>query len=89
MNPLFKILELDGQEIGNTKEFSLDVLDCLSKKPKTLPAKYHYDERGSQLFEEITELDEYYITRCEQEILQKFKHEISQYLQIKRLFSSN
>ena len=37
--------------------------------PKTLPAKLFYDERGARLFEEITRLDEYYVTRTEQAIM--------------------
>jgi L-histidine N-alpha-methyltransferase len=46
-----------------------DVLAGLSATPKELPPKYFYDERGSQLFERITELDEYYPTRAERSIL--------------------
>jgi L-histidine Nalpha-methyltransferase len=41
----------------------------LTAKPKELAPKYFYDERGSQLFERITELSEYYPTRTEREIL--------------------
>jgi L-histidine N-alpha-methyltransferase len=41
----------------------------LTAKPKELAPKYFYDERGSQLFEQITELPEYYPTRAEREIL--------------------
>jgi L-histidine N-alpha-methyltransferase len=46
-----------------------DVRDGLSAEPKELAPKYFYDERGSQLFERITELDEYYPTRVERSIL--------------------
>jgi len=42
----------------------------LTSTPKTLPPKYFYDEYGSQLFEQITELPEYYPTRTELSILQ-------------------
>jgi L-histidine N-alpha-methyltransferase len=41
----------------------------LTASPKELPPKWFYDERGSQLFDEITRLDEYYPTRREREIL--------------------
>ena len=41
----------------------------LTATPKTLPPKYFYDERGSELFDEITRLPEYYLTRAETEIL--------------------
>ncbi|MFD9749474.1 L-histidine N(alpha)-methyltransferase [[Kitasatospora] papulosa] len=46
-----------------------DVLSGLTRQPKTLPPKWFYDARGSDLFEEITRLDEYYPTRAEREIL--------------------
>ncbi|KND42798.1 MULTISPECIES: L-histidine N(alpha)-methyltransferase [Streptomyces] len=46
-----------------------DVLDGLTRMPKTLPPKWFYDARGSELFERITELPEYYPTRAEREIL--------------------
>lgn len=49
--------------------FAHDVLDGLSATPKRIAAKYFYDEAGSALFERITELPEYYPTRCEMEIL--------------------
>jgi L-histidine N-alpha-methyltransferase len=45
------------------------VREGLSCPFKELPPKYFYDERGSELFERITELPEYYPTRCEREIL--------------------
>ncbi|MFD8306386.1 L-histidine N(alpha)-methyltransferase [Streptomyces sp. NPDC059690] len=46
-----------------------DVLHGLTGNPKTLPPKWFYDARGSELFEQITELPEYYPTRAEREIL--------------------
>ncbi|MFI6284149.1 L-histidine N(alpha)-methyltransferase [Streptomyces sp. NPDC051018] len=46
-----------------------DVLDGLTRMPKALPPKWFYDARGSELFEEITRLPEYYPTRAEREIL--------------------
>jgi L-histidine Nalpha-methyltransferase len=46
-----------------------DVRAGLTTSPKELSPKYFYDERGSQLFERITELPEYYPTRREREIL--------------------
>jgi L-histidine N-alpha-methyltransferase len=46
-----------------------DVLQGLTRTPKTLPPKWFYDARGSELFERITELPEYYPTRAEREIL--------------------
>ncbi|MER6415860.1 L-histidine N(alpha)-methyltransferase [Streptomyces humidus] len=46
-----------------------DVLRGLTHTPKTLPPKWFYDAHGSELFERITELPEYYPTRAEREIL--------------------
>jgi len=48
-----------------------DVRDGLQGTPKTLPAKYLYDERGSQLFERICRLPEYYPTRTETALLHR------------------
>ncbi len=58
-------------------EFLTDVLDGLSADRKTLPCKYLYDERGSQLFDEICRLDEYYPTRTELKILEDNIDEIA------------
>lgn len=46
-----------------------DVLRGLSQRQKRLPTRYLYDERGARLFERICELDEYYLTRTEMNIL--------------------
>ncbi|MEU6814494.1 L-histidine N(alpha)-methyltransferase [Streptomyces sp. NPDC046860] len=54
-----------------------DVLDGLCADPKTLPPKWFYDARGSELFELITELPEYYPTRAEREILENRSGEIA------------
>jgi L-histidine N-alpha-methyltransferase len=48
-----------------------DVREGLSMRPRQLPSKYFYDERGSQLFEEITRLPEYYPTRAERALLEQ------------------
>ncbi len=54
-----------------------DVRRGLSKRPKELPPRWFYDERGSQLFEEITRLPEYYLTRAETEILARCARDIA------------
>jgi L-histidine N-alpha-methyltransferase len=54
-----------------------DVTRGLTASPKTLPPKWFYDERGSELFEQITELPEYYPTRAEREILVAHAAEIA------------
>ena len=51
------------------EQFSADVLAGLTAAPKRVPPKYFYDAEGSALFEQITELPEYYPTRCEMQIL--------------------
>ncbi|MGD6749226.1 L-histidine N(alpha)-methyltransferase [Streptomyces sp. BH105] len=55
-----------------------DVLHGLTHSPKTLPPKWFYDARGSELFDEITQLPEYYPTRAEREILIARAHEIAE-----------
>ncbi|HET6985710.1 MAG TPA: L-histidine N(alpha)-methyltransferase [Kribbella sp.] len=54
-----------------------DVRAGLTADPKWLPPKWFYDARGSELFEEITRLPEYYPTRAEREILQARASEIA------------
>src|SRR5580698_80540 len=53
-----------------------EVLHGLTAQPKTLSPWLFYDEAGSQLFEEITELPEYYVTRTERQILAQHADEI-------------
>ncbi|WP_292924289.1 L-histidine N(alpha)-methyltransferase [Novosphingobium sp. SCN 63-17] len=54
-----------------------DALTGLSRTPKTLPSKHFYDARGSDLFEEICLLDEYYVTRTEEAQLRKIAPTLS------------
>lgn len=56
--------------------FAEDVRRGLSSEPKRFLPKYFYDELGSQLFEAICLLPEYYLTRAENEILQRYADEI-------------
>ncbi len=55
--------------IETADKFAADVLAGLTAKPKRLPPKYFYDSAGSALFERITQLPEYYPTRCELALL--------------------
>ena len=57
--------------------FLSDVIEGLGKSQKSLPCKYFYDERGSRLFDQICELDEYYLTRCEQAIMDQYVGEMA------------
>ncbi|MDF5735250.1 MULTISPECIES: L-histidine N(alpha)-methyltransferase [unclassified Nostoc] len=54
-----------------------DVIKGLTQIPKSLPPCYFYDDRGSNLFEQICDLPEYYLTRTETSILQQFASEIA------------
>lgn len=54
-----------------TDTFLQDVISGLSKDPKQLPSKYFYDARGSYLFDQICEVEEYYVTRTELAIMQR------------------
>lgn len=53
------------------RDFALDVLVSLSERPKRLSSKYMYDDEGSDLFQRIMGVEEYYPTACEREILQE------------------
>ena len=55
---------------GPLSGMAADVRAGLTSPFKELSPRYFYDERGSELFERITELEEYYPTRCEREILE-------------------
>jgi len=55
-----------------------EVLEGLTQHQKQLPAKFFYDERGSELFEQITYLEEYYPTRTERAIMQDNINEIAE-----------
>ncbi len=61
------IVDLD--EDGVNRAFRQDVLKGLRQRQKAIPARWLYDDAGSQLFEDITEVEEYYPTRAETEIL--------------------
>lgn len=62
---------------ASERAFLKDVVEGLSAKQKTLPCYWLYDERGSELFEEITQLPEYYVTRTEQALLDAHMPEIA------------
>ena len=58
------------------QNFATDVLEGLSHSPKHLSCKYIYDERGSEIFKQIMDLPEYYLTACEMEILKNHKEKM-------------
>src|SRR5205807_7768829 len=61
---------------GDERNLAYDVLDGLTRPFKEIPPKHFYDARGSELFERICELPEYYPTRTEQSILTARAREI-------------
>lgn len=61
------LVERDDE--GVDRAFRADVLAGLAQTQKAIPARWFYDETGSRLFEDITRLPEYYLTRAETEIL--------------------
>ena len=62
---------MPDKTVNTDCQFLEDVLAGLSADQKYLPCKYFYDEVGSVLFDQICELDEYYLTRTETAILQE------------------
>ena len=58
-------------------DFLEQALAGLTSTPRTLPSKFFYDERGSDLFQQICELPEYYVTRTETEILRRYMPEMA------------
>ena len=59
-------------------EFADAVLSGFARKPRSLPCRFFYDARGSALFEEITQLEEYYPTRVETALLEAYGAEIAE-----------
>lgn len=59
----------DGQASLADPAFRADVLNGFASRPRAIPARWLYDRRGSELFEAITDLPEYYPTRTERAIL--------------------
>lgn len=75
-------LHAEEARLGATPdpEFAEDVRRGLSERRKRLSCKYFYDAAGSQLFEEICDLPEYYVTRAEREILERHSADIARRL---------
>lgn len=62
---------------GALAEMGREVREGLESRPRRIPSKYFYDQRGSLLFERITELPEYYLTRAEERLLDRTAQEIA------------
>ena len=59
--------------VENSRRFAEDVRNGLTDTAKSLPPKYFYNDKGDRIFQQIMHLDEYYLTRCEYEILDQEK----------------
>ncbi|WEK43741.1 MAG: L-histidine N(alpha)-methyltransferase [Candidatus Sphingomonas colombiensis] len=72
--------ELDDEtSAGPNPAFLADVIEGFAQRPRAIPARWFYDHRGSELFEEITALPEYYPTRVETALLRAIGGEIAAY----------
>ena len=69
-----------SDQTPSVREMTEEVLEGLADDPKRIPCKYFYDERGSQLFEEITRLPEYYPTNAEISILERQAADMAEHL---------
>jgi dimethylhistidine N-methyltransferase len=71
MQPSDALALVDYDDDGIATAFRADVLEGLAQDPKAIPARWFYDDAGSALFETITGLPEYYLTRAETSILRQ------------------
>lgn len=65
------------------EQFAEDIQKGLGAAQKSIPFIYFYDERGTWLFQQITQLPEYYLTACEQSILEEHKEKMLNYFSAK------
>ncbi len=66
-------LSLKKDGTTDTAAFARDVAQGLSQQPRSLSSRYFYDAEGSRLFQQIMQLPEYYLTRCEYEVMEDNK----------------
>jgi len=69
-DPGYRVLSATEASEEPHEEFATDVLEGLSERPKKLSSRYLYDDSGSDSFQKIMALEDYYPTRCEAEILE-------------------
>ena len=69
------------------KTFTEEVAEGLSANPKFLSSKYHYDDEGSRIFQEIMVMPEYYLTDCEMDIMKNRAAEIYEITGFKKHFN--
>ena len=78
--PASASLRIDALDAAHVREFAAEVRRDLSKPQKELHSKYLYDELGSALFEAITRLPEYGLTRADERLLHSHAQEIAQWI---------
>ncbi len=68
------IFSSNGQQRSAIKksQFAKDVMMGFSRKPKSVSSQYFYDKQGDKIFQQIMNMPEYYLTRCEYEICEAF-----------------
>lgn len=74
---MLRFEDLAAHELAADPAFLADVIAGLSAERKAIPARWFYDHRGSELFEEITRLPEYYPTRVESALLAEIGSEVA------------
>lgn len=67
--------------VDQLSDFAIDIRKGLFARPKKIGSKYFYDHKGSQLFQDIMNLPEYYLTNCEYEVLDLNKAQILEHCQ--------
>lgn len=70
----------DGQASLADPQFRADVLNGLTLRPRAIPARWFYDRRGSDLFEDITRLPEYYPSRTETALLEQIGPDLARHV---------
>src|SRR5437016_4119150 len=74
------LLDVHADDARVLARMAEDIRRGLTASPRQLPPKYFYDETGSALFERITELPEYYLTRAEDAILRDIAEDLARQL---------
>lgn len=73
---IISLLNNQTETSSHQEQFAIDVLMALSSTPKSLSSKYFYDDVGSDLFQKITQHEDYYPTKTEFSILDQIKNEL-------------
>lgn len=73
----YEVLRKSTGPRSDGESFAADLLLALSQRPRRIPSKYLYDAAGSRAFQQITRAEDYYLTRCERDILERHGAEIA------------